>query len=79
MCLQIQLPPEDQASQIEDMVALRGLDYGKPRTQYADFTKTKSGIQYKDVKVKLQPFALRHVITVGSATAHQVLHGCTYQ
>ncbi len=30
--------------------ALQGLDYGKPRTYYPDFTQVKGGLQYKVVK-----------------------------
>lgn len=34
-----------QATQFEYQPALQGLDYGKPRTVYPDFTQ-KDGIQY---------------------------------
>ena len=35
---------------LEYMPALKGLDYGKPRTLYPDFTQMPSGLQYKIVK-----------------------------
>jgi hypothetical protein len=36
--------------QFEYQPALSGLDYGKIRTIYPDFTQAKSGLQYKVVK-----------------------------
>jgi len=36
--------------QFEYQPALQGLDYGKVRTVYPDFTQVKSGLQYKMVK-----------------------------
>ena len=39
-----------RAQQFEYQPALQGLDYGKPRTSYPDFTQTRSGLQYKIVK-----------------------------
>lgn len=38
------------STQFEYQPALQGLDYGKPRTAYPDFTQMKSGLQYKSVK-----------------------------
>jgi len=35
---------------LEYQPALEGLDYGKPRTIYPDFTQSKSGLQYKIIK-----------------------------
>lgn len=35
---------------LEYQPALKGLDYGKPRTYYPDFTQKPSGLQYKEVK-----------------------------
>lgn len=32
------------------MPALKDKDYGKPRMTYSDYTKTKSGLQYQDIK-----------------------------
>lgn len=37
-------------SQFEYQPALQGLDYGKPRTYYPDFTQKPSGLQFKVVK-----------------------------
>ena len=37
--------------QFEYQPALQGLDYGKPRTNYPDYTQSKTGLQYKTVKV----------------------------
>ena len=38
--------------------ALQGLDYGKPRTYYPDFTQTKDGsLQYKVIKEGTGPVA----------------------
>jgi len=39
-----------QQGQLEYQPALQGLDYGKPRTYYPDFTQGKNGLQYKMVK-----------------------------
>lgn len=35
---------------LEFQPALQGLDYGKPRTYYPDFTQAENGLQYKVVK-----------------------------
>lgn len=35
---------------LEYQPALQGLDYGKPRTYYPDYTQKDSGLQYKVVK-----------------------------
>ena len=40
----------DYKGKLEYQPALEGLDYGKPRTFYPDFTQSKSGLQYKIVK-----------------------------
>jgi hypothetical protein len=38
------------AADFADMPALRGKDYGKTKMRYPDFTETKSGLQYKDLR-----------------------------
>ncbi|XP_004491988.1 peptidyl-prolyl cis-trans isomerase FKBP19, chloroplastic [Cicer arietinum] len=38
------------ASEFADMPALRGKDYGKTKMRYPDYTETKSGLQYKDLR-----------------------------
>ncbi|XP_020254408.1 peptidyl-prolyl cis-trans isomerase FKBP19, chloroplastic isoform X1 [Asparagus officinalis] len=38
------------ASEFADMPALRGKDYGKSKMRYPDYTKTQSGLQYKDLR-----------------------------
>lgn len=39
-----------EGGKLEYQPALQGLDYGKPRTYYPDFTQAKDGLQYKVVK-----------------------------
>ncbi|XP_020522973.1 peptidyl-prolyl cis-trans isomerase FKBP19, chloroplastic isoform X2 [Amborella trichopoda] len=39
------------ASEFADMPALRGKDYGKTKMRYPDYVETKSGLQYKDLRV----------------------------
>ncbi|KAL5979678.1 hypothetical protein ACLOJK_019589 [Asimina triloba] len=39
------------AVEFADMPALRGKDYGKTKMRYTDYTETKSGLQYKDLRV----------------------------
>eukprot|EP01039_Chlorochromonas_danica_P005121 gene5121-5627_t len=41
---------EETKRPLEYMPALQGLDYGKPRTLYPDFTHSPTGLQYKIVK-----------------------------
>eukprot|EP01038_Epipyxis_sp_PR26KG_P008534 gene8534-11534_t len=42
---------------LEYMPALQGLDYGKPRTYYPDYTQKESGLQYKVVTEGKGPIA----------------------
>ncbi|CAM9283798.1 unnamed protein product, partial [Phaeothamnion confervicola] len=44
------MPDEAEESQLEDIPALRGLGYGKPRARYPDFILTSSGLQYRDIR-----------------------------
>lgn len=46
--------PEGDAPKQKDLVKMPGLqgkNYGKTTYNYPDYTKTESGLQYKDVKV----------------------------
>lgn len=45
-----QLARADPSRKLEYQPALQGLDYGKPRTVYPDFTQKPSGLQYKMVR-----------------------------
>ncbi|XXG41843.1 hypothetical protein AAC387_Pa01g2221 [Persea americana] len=49
-----QIAPENGvavAAEYADMPALRGKDYGKTKMRFPDYTETKSGLQYKDLRV----------------------------
>lgn len=39
------------ASDFTDMPALKGKDYGKTKMRYPDYIETKSGLQYKDLRI----------------------------
>lgn len=43
------------ASDFTDMPAIRGKDYGKSKMRYPDYTETKSGLQYKDLRAGSGP------------------------
>ncbi|KAF6169756.1 hypothetical protein GIB67_004148 [Kingdonia uniflora] len=43
------------ASEFADMPAIRGKDYGKTKMHYPDYVETKSGLQYKDLRVGYGP------------------------
>ncbi|KAI4978065.1 hypothetical protein ZWY2020_014619 [Hordeum vulgare] len=49
--LQYSLEKGAAKAEFTDMPALRGKDYGKTKMSYADYTKTESGLQYKDLRV----------------------------
>ncbi|KAK3021122.1 hypothetical protein RJ639_045506 [Escallonia herrerae] len=43
------------ASEFADMPALKGKDYGKTKMRYPDYTETRSGLQYKDLRLGSGP------------------------
>ncbi|XP_044954922.1 uncharacterized protein LOC123405207 [Hordeum vulgare subsp. vulgare] len=66
--LQYSLEKGAAKAEFTEMPALRGKDYGKTKMSYADYTKTESGLQYKDLQVGDGPSPKKGETTVNLIT-----------